>query len=202
MLSCFDPSALILVYGEAEPANMTFEQPFKIFESTGNETEIGEPLREKWKNKRTLCPIAELNPSLQTMTTRENCAIVGNGGFLIDSGCGAKIDSHDFVLRAYIEKLNGYTDDVGNKASMVMINDEIVNKFYDILTPHSNTSTKEKAGLLRYLYFMKGAILWYPLATDNDTAEKLQKIATVLFDEKLRVKFAFSLDSAVGITKR
>ncbi|XP_066269131.1 alpha-2,8-sialyltransferase 8B-like [Branchiostoma lanceolatum] len=50
------------------------------------------------------------------------CALVGSSGILLNSRCGDEIDASDFVIRFNLSPQSGYTKDVGEKSSMMVLN--------------------------------------------------------------------------------
>ncbi|XP_041453479.1 CMP-N-acetylneuraminate-poly-alpha-2,8-sialyltransferase-like [Lytechinus variegatus] len=55
----------------------------------------------------------------------ESCALVGNSGILLNSGCGHLIDESDLVIRMNLAEFgHEYSPDVGSKVSFMTINGE------------------------------------------------------------------------------
>ncbi|KAI8480491.1 hypothetical protein Bbelb_417760 [Branchiostoma belcheri] len=50
------------------------------------------------------------------------CAVIGNSGVLLGSGCGKEIDSMDYVIRIDLPVISGFEKDVGRRTNMTVLN--------------------------------------------------------------------------------
>ncbi|XP_018427773.1 PREDICTED: alpha-N-acetylneuraminide alpha-2,8-sialyltransferase-like [Nanorana parkeri] len=74
----------------------------------------------------------------------KSCAVVGNGGILNNSFCGAEIDHADFVFRMNLPPMN-WTNDVGTKTNAVTANPSIlIDKFSSLLDKRKPFTTLMK----------------------------------------------------------
>ncbi|XP_078620967.1 alpha-N-acetylneuraminide alpha-2,8-sialyltransferase-like [Branchiostoma floridae x Branchiostoma japonicum] len=80
------------------------------------------------------------------------CSVVGNGGILLNSGCGKKIDSADFVIRMNLPQMKDYTDDVGKKTNLVSANPTILRDRFNSLR-----SNADKESFINYTWYYQDA---------------------------------------------
>lgn len=198
MTVCFKPSQTVLFYGDAaasQDSDRLFKQEFSPYIRTSNvkEMKLTNSNSNKYFVKRKRCRVTDFDPDLSTISQQSRCAIVGNGGILINSSCGHEIDGYDFVLRSNLATLEGYSTDVGTKTHMMLINMEILNKMFKLFTDKKSSEVKARE-LVGYLRSLNGSILWYPKGTKPyDTNKKLATIADGLSKFNATVKVAFSM---------
>ncbi|XP_073419030.1 alpha-2,8-sialyltransferase 8F-like [Dendrobates tinctorius] len=103
---------------------------------TQENTAIGQIVQydaEKRSKKNITESLYKLFPETSPFTKPiRSCAVVGNGGILKSSLCGADIDQADFVFRLNLPPLN-WTQDVGTKTDIVSANPSILIDKYSSL---------------------------------------------------------------------
>ncbi|XP_069504449.1 alpha-2,8-sialyltransferase 8F isoform X2 [Ambystoma mexicanum] len=97
-----------------------------------NNTSLGSNMSYEVDTKKNIViseTIFKMLPQSQPFVERsyKHCAVVGNGGILQNSSCGAEIDESDFVFRCNLPPVNGdFHKDVGNKTNVVTVNPSII----------------------------------------------------------------------------
>lgn len=191
MKTCFVPETTVFIYENITADDMVFEQTFNRWRSN----KVG------FSHKRKLCSVSELGSTFKTMTMQETCAIIGNGGIILDSGCGEEIDSHDCVLRANMAETDGYSEDVGSKTTLMMVNVQMTNKIFRVLSQHNGTARDSMEKIFRSL---NETIIWYgkALSPGSKHSKQMRDIAVHLENNSFNTRFAFSYKSAGEVSKR
>ncbi|XP_026565122.1 alpha-2,8-sialyltransferase 8B isoform X1 [Pseudonaja textilis] len=114
------------------------------------------------------------------------CAIVGNSGILLNSGCGKEIDTHSFVIRCNLAPVQEYTHDVGTKTDLVTMNPSVIQRAFEDLV---NDTWREK--LLQRLHSLNGSILWIPAFMAKGGKERVEWVNELILKHHINVRTAY-----------
>ncbi|XP_071485087.1 CMP-N-acetylneuraminate-poly-alpha-2,8-sialyltransferase-like [Diadema antillarum] len=85
----------------------------------------------------------------------KSCAVVGNSGILLKSGCGKEIDSHDFVIRCNLAKTDSFQQDAGTRSNLTTMNPSILlRKEYSDVLRNKNAKKRLKDDLSKFQGFI------------------------------------------------
>eukprot|EP00057_Strongylocentrotus_purpuratus_P003297 XP_003726357.1 PREDICTED: uncharacterized protein LOC100889741 [Strongylocentrotus purpuratus] len=76
--------------------------------------------------------------------THKRCAVVGNSGSILNSGCGAEIDDFDMIFRCNAAPIDKYAHDAGWKSNITTFNPSIFYRRFNALQTRDD-----------YLHFMQ-----------------------------------------------
>ncbi|XP_077119542.1 alpha-2,8-sialyltransferase 8B isoform X2 [Ranitomeya variabilis] len=116
----------------------------------------------------------------------KTCAIVGNSGILLNSGCGKEIDSHDFVIRCNLAPVEEYARDVGMKTHLVTMNPSVVQRAFEDLV---NDTWKDK--FLQRLKSLNESILWIPAFMAKGGEERVEWVNDLIIKHRINVHTAY-----------
>ncbi|XP_044300994.1 alpha-2,8-sialyltransferase 8B isoform X2 [Varanus komodoensis] len=114
------------------------------------------------------------------------CAIVGNSGILLNSGCGEEIDSHSFVIRCNLAPVQEYSQDVGSKTDLVTMNPSVIQRAFEDLV---NDTWREK--LLQRLHGLNGSILWIPAFMAKGGKDRVERVNELVLKHHISVRMAY-----------
>ncbi|KAG8516297.1 Alpha-2,8-sialyltransferase 8B [Galemys pyrenaicus] len=114
------------------------------------------------------------------------CAIVGNSGVLLNSGCGREIDTHSFVIRCNLAPVQEYARDVGLKTDLVTMNPSVIQRAFEDLV---NATWREK--LLQRLHSLNGSILWIPAFMARGGKERVEWVNALILKHRVNVRTAY-----------
>ncbi|XP_035662801.1 alpha-N-acetylneuraminide alpha-2,8-sialyltransferase-like [Branchiostoma floridae] len=88
----------------------------------------------------------------------KSCSVVGNGGILMGSKCGNKIDTSEFVIRCNLAPVNAvFSEDVGSKTSLITLNPSILEKKYKKLSERG-----VRNAFLQDISAYNDSLIWIP----------------------------------------
>ncbi|XP_010226039.1 PREDICTED: alpha-2,8-sialyltransferase 8F [Tinamus guttatus] len=131
------------------------------FVASQNNTPLGSNMSYEVESKKTILITENIFRMLPVSSPFsaypfKNCAVVGNGGILKNSSCGAEIDRADFVFRCNLPPTTGsMSKDVGNKTNLVTVNPSIIAQKY-------NKLNKKKTEFLQNIAVYGDAFLLLP----------------------------------------
>ncbi|KAL6030579.1 hypothetical protein STEG23_036536 [Scotinomys teguina] len=158
----------------------------------------------------------------------QTCAIVGNSGVLLNSGCGQEIDTHSFVIRKMtagsgilrtmflwsppqpvmeaqsrcnLAPVQEYARDVGLKTDLVTMNPSVIQRAFEDLV---NATWREK--LLQRLHGLNGSILWIPAFMARGGKERVEWVNALILKHHVNVRTAYPslrlLHAVRGLNRR
>ncbi|XP_053157137.1 CMP-N-acetylneuraminate-poly-alpha-2,8-sialyltransferase isoform X2 [Hemicordylus capensis] len=129
-----------------------------------------------------------LLPEVSPMKNRrfKTCAVVGNSGILLDSGCGKEIDNHEFVIRCNLAPVVEFAADVGTKSDFITMNPSVVQRAFG---GFRNESDREK--FVHRLSMLNDSVLWIPAFMVKGGEKHVEWVNTLILKNKLKVRTAY-----------
>ncbi|NXK81074.1 SIA8D sialyltransferase, partial [Amazona guildingii] len=129
-----------------------------------------------------------LLPEVSPMKNRrfKTCAVVGNSGILLDSGCGREIDSHDFVIRCNLAPVVEFAADVGTKSDFITMNPSVVQRAFG---GFQNETDREK--FVHRLSMLNESVLWIPAFMVKGGEKHVEWVNALILKNKLKVRTAY-----------
>ncbi|XP_072137425.1 CMP-N-acetylneuraminate-poly-alpha-2,8-sialyltransferase-like isoform X1 [Mobula birostris] len=141
--------------------------------------------------RRTLNISHNLHSLLPEVSPMKNkrfntCAVVGNSGILLGSGCGKEIDSHEFVIRCNLAPLLEYADDVGLKSDFVTMNPSVVQRAFGSLQ-----SETDREKFVNRLALLNDSVLWIPAFMVKGGEKHVECVNQLILKKRLSIQTAY-----------
>ncbi|XP_078608393.1 uncharacterized protein LOC144880203 [Branchiostoma floridae x Branchiostoma japonicum] len=109
------------------------------------------------------------------------CAVVGNGGILLHSGCGAEIDAHEFVIRFNQPPVHGHERDVGSRTNFTIVNGKRLKEISRTLrSVHGRTLKTTVTHRDLQLFESPGMIFSYPFIFTRKRQEEMRIVDSAI----------------------
>ena len=133
------------------------------------------------------------------LTSKRTCAVVGNGGILLDSGCGPEIDAHDFVVRNNLAKIKEYVADVGSKTNLMTINAQGLRDTVKSLLKNG-TDQKSVDDFVK-CRFLNDSVLWFIKGIAGEGGENVRTLYSILHDHNMPLRIAYSPEQILPLAR-
>lgn len=151
----------------------------------------GDTIRYVLDRRRTFSVSQTLHSLLPEVSPLKNktfktCAVVGNSGILLKSGCGKEIDNHSFVIRCNLAPLEGFADDVGLRSDFTTMNPSVIQRVYGGLQEET-----QQENLIQRLRQLNDSVLWIPAFMVKGGMKHVDTVNELILKHKLKVRTAY-----------
>ncbi|TRY82985.1 hypothetical protein DNTS_022843 [Danionella cerebrum] len=110
----------------------------------------------------------------------KTCAVVGNSGILLKSGCGKEIDNHSFVIRVSLFA------DVGLRSDFTTMNPSVIQRVYGGLREED-----QQQSFIQRLQKLNNSTLWVPAFLVKGGMKYVDNVNKLILQHKLNVHMAY-----------
>ncbi|XP_064163789.1 CMP-N-acetylneuraminate-poly-alpha-2,8-sialyltransferase [Anguilla rostrata] len=181
-------SSLVLMIRKDILRFLDAERDVSVVKSSLKPGDIIHYVLERRRTLNVSRALHSLLPAVSPMKNRRfrTCAVVGNSGVLLNSGCGREIDGHDFVIRCNLAPLEEFAEDVGVRSDFTTMNPSVIQRAYGGLR---NDSDRER--FVRRLGALNDSVLWIPAFMVKGGERHVECVNDLILRHRLRVRTAY-----------